>query len=199
MGSGKDKMVKMNVAASLLLASTIPVVDGATKQFNPIESIFNAFIPQKSMNAARNYTKVLDPYAPTAEEREAEAHARRQRMKKRNARVKEIFKNVKPTNVEPVSEEELNSIDSEHIRKLAWGGGKSGGELSYFVDPGEDYDMWSQAYRMLGGFIDCDNDKSEDGGGSHDGGGGGNGGGRCSRWMMWAAVRTHPFYHHTIL
>jgi hypothetical protein len=104
--------------------------------------------------------------------------------------VKEIFKNVKPRDVERVSEEELESMDSEYLRKLSWGGSKSGGELSYLVDPGEDYDMWSQAYRMLGGFIDCDNDKSDgdDGGGSHDGDDGGDSGGRCSRWMMWASV-----------
>ena len=108
--------------------------------------------------------------------------------------MKEIFKNIKPQDVERVSEEELESMDSEYIRKLGWGGSRNGGELSYLVDPGEDYDMWSQAYRMLGGFIDCDHDKSEDGGGgSHDnngGGGGGNNNGKCSRWMMWAAVST---------
>lgn len=179
-------MVKMYLPVPLLLVSAAPVVDAATKQFRPIESIFNTFIPQKPTNSGRNYTKILDPFAPTADEREEEARARRQRQRERNERVKEVFKNIKPKDVERVSEEELESMDSEYIRKLNWGGSKSGGELSYFVDPGEDYDMWSQAYRMLGGFIDCDHDKSDDdeGGGSHDGGEGG----RCSRWMMWAAV-----------
>mmetsp|Transcript_23450 Transcript_23450/g.57658 ORF Transcript_23450/g.57658 Transcript_23450/m.57658 type:complete len:537 (-) Transcript_23450:118-1728(-) len=179
-------MVKMYLPVSLLLASAVRIVDGATKQFTPIEAVFNAFVPQKPTNNERNYTKILDPFAPTAEEREEEARARRQRQRERNERVKEIFKNVKPKDVERVSEEELESMDSEYLRKLAWGGSKSGGELSYFIDPGEDYDMWSQAYRMLGGFIDCDHDKSDDdgGGGSHEEGGEG---GRCSRWMMWAA------------
>lgn len=180
-------MVRMYLPAPLLLASALPVADAATKQFRPIESIFNAFIPQKTGNTGRNHTKILDPFAPTAEERKEEARERRQRQRERSERVKEIFSNIKPKDVERVSEEELESMDSEYIRKLNWGGSKSGGELSYFVDPGEDYDMWSQAYRMLGGFIDCDNDKSDgdgEGGGSHEGGEGG----RCSRWMMWAAV-----------
>ena len=52
----------------------------------------------------------------------------------------------------------------------------------------EYYDKWQQAYRMLGGYIDCD--FKQGGGGSHDknNGGGGEDEGACSRWMMWAAV-----------
>ena len=46
-------------------------------------------------------------------------------------------------------------------------------------------DKWQQAYRFLGGVIDCSNSW---GGGSQDSGGGGGGDGACSRWMMWAAV-----------
>jgi len=175
-------MVKMYLPAPLLLASAA-IVDGATKQFNPIESIFSAFMPQKT-NYQRNHTKILDPFAPTAEELEAEAIARRKRQRERNERVKKAFQNMKPEKAEKVSEEELESMDSEYIRKLNWGSGSGGSELSYFVDPGEDYDMWSQAYRMLGGFIDCDNAKAEDDGGDSQED---DEGGRCSRWMMWAA------------
>jgi len=51
------------------------------------------------------------------------------------------------------------------------------------------YDKWSQAYRFLGGYIDCANSW---GGGSGDSGDGGEGG-ACSRWMMWAAY-TDPNY-----
>eukprot|EP00980_Cylindrotheca_fusiformis_P023004 scaffold10027_cov142-Cylindrotheca_fusiformis.AAC.1 len=130
----------------------------------------------------------MDPFAPSPEERAAERQARRRRMKERNERVKEIFKNVQPDHLEKVPEEDLDSLDSSTRRQLGWGS-SSGGELSYFVDPGEDYDMWSQAYRMLGGYIDCDNKKEDDG--SNDGGNGdGDNGGACSRWMMWAAVST---------
>lgn len=178
-------MPKVYLAAFLLLTSGT-IVNGATKQFNPIESIFNVFIPKK--NYQRNHTNILDPFAPSAQDMEAETQARRKRQRERNERLKKAFQKVKPERVEKVSVEELESMDSEYIRKLNWGTGKSGGELSYFVDPGGDYDMWSQAFRMLGGFIDCDNQKSE--GDGEDGGGGSQDGGnaKCSRWMMWAAV-----------
>eukprot|EP00970_Alexandrium_tamarense_P017343 scaffold9123_cov186-Alexandrium_tamarense.AAC.2 len=46
----------------------------------------------------------------------------------------------------------------------------------------EYYDKWQQAYRFLGGYIDCD---FGGGGGSHDNGGDEDG--ACARWMMWAA------------
>ena len=58
-------------------------------------------LPQKLTNTETNYTNILDP---SAEEREEEYRARRQRKKERNERVKEIFKNVKPRDVERVSE-----------------------------------------------------------------------------------------------
>ncbi len=62
---------------------------------------------------------------------------------------------------------------------------KQSSVISY-ADPGDDYDMWQQAYRMLGGFIDCDNLKSQgSGSGDNDGGDDGE---ACSRWMMWASV-----------
>ena len=84
----------------------------------------------------------------------------------------------------------LSDNHPKEFRKL-WGGSSNNGEnLIDYADPGNDYDMWQQAYRMLGGFIDCDHRKSE---GSGDNGGGGSGDGdgdnqACSRWMMWASV-----------
>jgi hypothetical protein len=177
-------MVKMYLISAALLLSAPAVVNGASKQFNPIDSLFNSILPQRAAKSSKNLTRILDPFAPTSEEREAERHARRRRMRERNARVKEVFKNVQPQDVERVSQEDIDSMDSETLRKLGWGS-SSGGELSYFVDPGEDYDMWSQAYRMLGGYIDCD--ASDGDGGSQDNGDG-DGGGACSRWMMWASV-----------
>lgn len=174
-------MVKFDLTSAFMLA--VPhLVAGAesTTQFNPIESLFSAILPRQ---APKNGTKILDPFAPTPEEREAEKQARRRRMRERNERVKETFKNIKPEKLEKVPQEQLEKMDG-NLRKLSWSKANSG-ENSYLVDPGEDYDMWSQAFRMLGGFIDCDN--SKDGGGSHDDGDGGDKKG-CSRWMMWAAV-----------
>jgi hypothetical protein len=84
--------------------------------------------------------------------------------------------------VEKLSEEEIQEHPA--LRNLGWG--RSSSNAAQFVDPGEDYDMWQQAYRMLGGFIDCDH--AQDGDGSGDGGSGDGGGSGCSRWMLWAAV-----------
>ena len=181
------------VSALLLLES----VESANVQFNPIENLFNGALVQsgnlrvKSKNQINNTTARLqrDPHAPTPEQREAERMARRERIKLRNEQVKEAMKYMQPESVERVSEEELETLREAHpsLRKLGWGNGKD--RTIYYADPGDDYDMWQQAYRMLGGFIDCDNPKGE---GSHDSGdNGGNRGGddqACSRWMLWASV-----------
>ena len=58
------------------------------------------------------------------------------------------------------------------------------------VDPSVTYDSWSQAYRMLGGYIDCDRPKGRNGN-SHDSKD--NNGDGCARWMVWAAY-VDPYY-----
>ncbi len=157
-------------------------------QFNPIESLFSSGF--MSAPLSQNGTdRSRDPYAPTPEEREAERVARRARMRERNERVQEAMKKVRPDTVERISNEELASMQEQHpsLRKLGWSFGGSDSSMPY-VDPGEDYDMWQQAYRMLGGFIDCDHAKSE---GSHDSGNNNNNEANeqgCSRWMLWASV-----------
>eukprot|EP00980_Cylindrotheca_fusiformis_P016983 scaffold5161_cov64-Cylindrotheca_fusiformis.AAC.1 len=190
-------MVKFCLPATAVLLLVLPitvVTRAPTKQFNPIDSrLFSSILlPQRAtMKSEMNRTKIIDPlFAPSPlEERAAERQARQRRMKERNERVKEIFKNVQPDHLEKVPEEDLDSlVDSSTRRQLmGWGSSISGSELSYFVDPGEDYDMWSQAYRMLGGYIDCDNQKEDDGSNDGGNGDGDNGGAYCSRWMVWAA------------
>jgi len=98
----------------------------------------------------------------------------------------------KGSTVHRLTQEEMQSVQ----RKTSWFGNSGAyaynAALTYVADPTQDYDKWAQAYRMLGAFIDCDHDKSE---GSQDGGGNGGGGnGACSRWMMWAAVRSFNLY-----
>lgn len=101
-----------------------------------------------------------------------------------------------PGSVEKVSLDEFQMLQKDHpeFRKL-WGGGNSNknNNLIAYADPGQDYDMWSQAYRMLGGFIDCDHQKSEGSGDHNDEENGNNANNAensqaCSRWMMWASV-----------
>ena len=79
-----------------------------------------------------------------------------------------------------------------------------------YADPYMEYDMWDQAFRMLGGYIDCDpnemvhqdshdnnnhgEEQHEDGGGEGEGGGegrraksGDDKGNGCTRWVIWAS------------
>ena len=95
--------------------------------------------------------------------------------------------------IERVSPEELEKIEQQQQQRELnwWGSGSATSDAfssSVLLDPSQYYDKWAQAYRMLGGFVDCDHDKSGD---SHDGeNNNGNGNGdACSRWMLWAAVR----------
>ena len=136
-----------------------------------------------------------DPNAPSTEEREAERLARRERNRQRRAKVADAMKKVRPdvSKIEKVSPEELNKLSEDHpeeFRKLWGGSGNGDANIIAYADPGDDYDMWQQAYRMLGAFIDCDHQKSEGSGDNGDGSGDGDGQ-ACSRWMMWASVSTY--------
>lgn len=91
---------------------------------------------------------------------------------------------------------ENNKNDKEKSRQLSWFGGSSGAGIStvselYLVDPAQSYDKWAQAYRMLGGYIDCDHKKegNDHHSGDNNNNNNNNGDVSCSRWMIWAAVR----------
>jgi hypothetical protein len=201
----------MRVLSSCLSAFLLlKGVEGGMVQFNPIESLFSGNLIQTGGSRAANSTARLqrDPNAPTPEQREGERANRRERMQERNGRIKDVMQMIRPDTVERVSPEELASLEEEHpsLRKLGWnswaGNGNSGIQ---YADPGEDYDMWQQAYRMLGGFIDCDH--SQDGEGSHDNNDNqdehrrqeeGGDAQPCSRWMLWASVslwHLHVLFH----
>ena len=181
-------------------ANTATVTSSSGSRFNPIENLFQPIQrPQNQNPDGSNEKKTFqihhgpDENGPTPEEREAERLARRERNRQRRAKVADAMKKARPdtSKIEKLSEEEINKISENHpqeFRKLWGGSGNSESNLIAYADPGDDYDMWQQAYRMLGGFIDCDHQKSE---GSGDGGGSGDGDGQaCSRWMMWASVST---------
>lgn len=170
----------------LLLLKT---VHGSMAQFNPIENLFGGTFLQMDQSFTNTTTRLFpDPHAPTPEEREAERLSRRERMRERNERVKEAIKYLRPDTVERVSDEDFERIQEEHpsLRKLGWT--QWNDKTIKYADPGEDYDMWSQAYRMLGAFIDCDHKIQQ--GGSHDNNNnnGNNDDQSCSRWMLWASV-----------
>lgn len=195
-------MAKMRVSLSSVLlfcgsaAATNAGGTSSNTRFQPVETVLredaggggwlqpDGMPKSKKMTARSNRTRFeMDPNAPTPEEREAERQARILRHRERNARAKETLHRMGPgRNAEMVPEEKL----SPNLRRELWGNKQS--SSVQFANPGDDYDMWQQAYRMLGGFIDCDHHKDEDG--SHDNedrdGDGGQQG--CSRWMLWAAV-----------
>jgi hypothetical protein len=189
----------------LALLSTVAVVEGGGGgKFNPVETLFQQPKQRPTQNVLkeaaqdqqpRQFIPPRDPFAPTPEEREAERMARRERNKQRHAKIQEAMMKVTPSSsgVERLSASELEAMQKDHpeFRKL-WGSGGNGKyHMIEYADPGDDYDMWQQAYRMLGGFIDCDHQKSQ-GSGDHNNEEANNGNqensGACSRWMMWASV-----------
>eukprot|EP00559_Dactyliosolen_fragilissimus_P004846 CAMPEP_0184865850 /NCGR_PEP_ID=MMETSP0580-20130426/19420_1 /TAXON_ID=1118495 /ORGANISM="Dactyliosolen fragilissimus" /LENGTH=616 /DNA_ID=CAMNT_0027365221 /DNA_START=217 /DNA_END=2067 /DNA_ORIENTATION=+ len=141
----------------------------------------------------------------TKSELDEEKIARSARIKERRRKASEKIWNSKPdlSKAEKMSKEdverarvdalktdpELERPENQWIRRAGWWGGDNGGSEAYesdvFADPSLDYDWWAQGYRMLGGYISCDDDAGS--------GDSGDGDGACSRWMMWAAY-VNPNY-----
>lgn len=126
--------------------------------------------------------------------RDEEENERKIRMQERRRRAREFLERNPPP--PPSDRRQLEKMTDEQLRKLGWfsGGGSSTDLYSsgFLADPSQTYDKWAQAYRMLGAMIDCDHAKDQ---GSHDNKNNKNGddqGGSqtCSRWMLWAAVRS---------
>ena len=118
--------------------------------------------------------------------------SRQERQKKARDFAKKLPK-VPQGKMERVSPEELEEIEQKQRGLNWWGSGSATSDAyssSVLIDPSQYYDKWAQAYRMLGGFVDCDHAKSGDSHDDNNGNGNGNGNGdACSRWMLWAAVR----------
>mmetsp|Transcript_33226 Transcript_33226/g.38699 ORF Transcript_33226/g.38699 Transcript_33226/m.38699 type:complete len:595 (-) Transcript_33226:278-2062(-) len=143
-----------------------------------------------------NHQKTENPHPPASEEIHKEFKLRAERIKERRANAKQILMEHQP---EPG---ELQRMTPEDIKVVYGNAMKSDplledennkwmrnlGDNYELADVGAEYDSWAQGYRMLGGFIDCDNHKDGGGSGSGDGGDG-----ACSRWMMWAAY-VNPNY-----
>mmetsp|Transcript_14182 Transcript_14182/g.39253 ORF Transcript_14182/g.39253 Transcript_14182/m.39253 type:complete len:560 (+) Transcript_14182:274-1953(+) len=121
------------------------------------------------------------------EERKARARKVQEKYAESTAQEDKLYQNEQPANLEKMPDEHVK-------RELNWfSSGNSGGPISesYLVDPSQEYDKWAQAYRFLGGYIDCDHGWGEDG---HSGSGENNDNGdACSRWMIWAAYY-NPYY-----
>jgi len=183
-------MLRLAVVAALVMST----VDGSAQQ---------QWIGQRGdmksssfLRAAPSTNTTIDPFGalknkPSREFLEKERKARQARIKERKKAFREkvsSWRPEEPEKLERVTEEQFKSMKSD--RSLGWMSGSSGGSTysSSLADPTQDYDMWAQAYRMLGGFIDCDHDQDGEGG-SGDNNNNGDDKSACSRWMMWAAVR----------
>jgi len=180
------------------------------------ESLFANLNTPTSLRSAQHdnlesvEAKKRSPPAPsTRDEIEKLKTERSQRISERRRKAREKIAKWQPdvSQLHQLTDEELQTVyetaaqvdpgfeNKEHgwIREL-WGSSSSSSSSTsayedlILADSGDYYDWWSQGYRMLGGFIDCDNDKADDGSGD------GNGGNSaCSRWMMWAAY-VNPNY-----
>jgi len=96
---------------------------------------------------------------------------------------KRLHAAVRPTNLQQLSQEEIEALGDDFRRQLQTYDSEGN---SVLAETDVDYDPWQQAYRMLGGFIDCDHQTSG-GRNSHDSGSGDGADDGCGRWMMWAA------------
>jgi hypothetical protein len=199
------KMMMYGLSLSLfsaLLIQSVPQVNGGTAKLLPVESVRTTTTAQQQESQPQQGFRQPDhaslpdfTHGPTPAERAREKEARNQRHRERRATMQETLKHMRPDTVELVDADDLvKKMGDDHpvMRNLAWGRTSSSNAVEY-ADTGQDYSMWQQAYRMLGGFIDCDHTKDE-GGGSQDNkndNNNNNDGGTqaCSRWMMWAAVR----------
>jgi hypothetical protein len=171
---------------------------------------------QQSLQQQQDRLQLLRPLSP--EELEEERLARKRRSLERKARMRQAFADIPPPpqdSMEPVSQQEFQAmqqniikqqqqqnmdIDNSDTRKLSWFGRSSYSDIStvsetYLVDPSQAYDKWAQAYRMLGGYIDCDHQKESDDHHSGDNNNNNQNGqdAACSRWMIWASV---CIYYH---
>lgn len=126
---------------------------------------------------------------------EEENKARKERIRERSERARRKLASYKPypDQVTRMTKEEIDKISEEDhpwIRGLGWGSSSSQEYADFFADPTASYDKWAQAYRMLGGYIDCDHQKDGDDHHSGDNNNQQSSDSACSRWMIWAAVRT---------
>jgi hypothetical protein len=160
----------------------------------------------RSINETTPFTDYESPFQQMERFKRIQAAALldvKQSSKERKAKAREVMKKMpqpRQGDLERISAAEFDQMTQKHKeRGLSWfGEGSSSSSIGsmseeVLVDPSQYYDKWAQAYRMLGGYIDCDHDKSQNN--NHhsndnqqneeeaeiD---------ACSRWMIWASVST---------
>lgn len=183
----------MRAALSLSLAAVAlsPLVEATSVTREVVNQGPGPFRSQPSPQ--KNFTEeILKLHrGPTQEELDEELKARKQRARERSERAREKLSRHQPENIKRMTKEQVNKLNQEEhpwMRRAAWGSSSSGAWADFLEDPSQEYDKWAQAYRFLGGYIDCDHNQGE-GSGSGDNNNDDDGQTACSRWMIWAAVR----------
>ncbi|KAI2496082.1 hypothetical protein MHU86_18408 [Fragilaria crotonensis] len=151
---------------------------------------FNNINNNMTIEDIRRNLKYLDP-----EKLELDREARMERQRTRREKARQKIASISPdiSSMQRLSKEEWDKAAQEDhpwVRRAGWNSNSNYDPYSNagLADPSQQYDKWQQAYRMLGGFIDCDhpkvsnNHKSGDNQQNQDADTVG-----CSRWMMWAA------------
>mmetsp|Transcript_33866 Transcript_33866/g.50225 ORF Transcript_33866/g.50225 Transcript_33866/m.50225 type:complete len:581 (-) Transcript_33866:420-2162(-) len=180
------------LATSSTASSTTPDnIQKSTNKKAAMETPVDATSPDGIDHHHHHRQHVLS--GPSPEERARHYEERRRRIQAQRERAQAKINSMPPPDIsklEQLSPDKIKQLENE--RKLGWlNGNSNSGEFTSLADPSQYYDKWQQAYRMLGGYIDCDASKS-DGSGDH----------RdlksgdwnydyneygCARWMIWAA------------
>ena len=125
-------------------------------------------------------------------QREQQSQERLERTREQRERAREKIATATPNDdsqlvrLTTAEVDRYSKQDQPWLRRVS-----SSGSNWHLASPGTTYEPWQQAYRTLGAFIDCDHSKSSYQN-RHNFNYNVNSNG-CSRWMMWASVRTcHP-------
>jgi hypothetical protein len=180
--------VSSTVAVENMISEDRQTLQGMTSSYNS-DNATTAFLHDPLLQMER-FKKI----------REREMKKVDERARERKLKARDILKKLpqpKARDLERVTDEQLENIKEQHKQRgLGWfrdgSSSVSGVSVSSQVlaDPSSFFDKWAQAYRMLGGFIDCDYDKSENNhhSGDQEQSNTQNNGAGCSRWMLWASV-----------
>ena len=186
------------LAALLGLPAVVTAVDIMSATIDAALSMND--VPLMMQQQQRNGTDVRknQKRGPTFVELEQQQEERLKRSKERRDQARKKIASLQPdiSQLERLTKEELESLtedeeDHPWIRRAGWRGDDYSAYSLNMADPSKSYDRWSQAYRMLGGFIDCDHTKTQKNDHNKNNNNGQNQqqqGTGCSRWMMWAAV-----------
>ena len=178
------------IMSMLSAAKSSPLTDGVDFLRNLVSPVAASTKAQSIDNQASDNRTPIRKL--TREELKKSREEQRQRRAERKARAQASLQEKIPNTTQPVQQQKQRNVKEPRLgqgRNLGWMSGKTYEAYSegFLADPSQEYDKWAQAYRLLGGYIDCDHPWGQ-GGHSHEEEGGDNDQEACSRWMIYATV-----------